>query len=216
MNPKLSNVPDATSTDPANANPHAGTASSTRRAVTECSGVVTRIIDAPDVVLVGSGIMSSTVAVMLKRLDPRLRVQMVEVAPELAREASDGWNNAGTGHAGVCEMSYTPTRDPDGRVPIARALRNWSLVRYLVTQGLQNMDDRIQALREYYPNARSEHWLEIVQTCLPHMLASAEGRERMRQMIPTFDIDLKQPGNVALFEKNNREASEKLQILSNQ
>ena len=487
-----------------------------------------------DVLLVGSGIMSSTLAVMLKRLDPRLRVQLIEVAPELAQEASDGWNNAGTGHAGVCEMSYTPNRGPDGRVPIARALRifeqfehskqfwgaiaatgevgdptsfihavphlcfvkgaddvdflkarhaamkdhpffrgmqlttdatvienwaplvmegrargpvaatvgdgtevnfgllarrlcgwlaqqehcgvatgskvtrlrrgdgqwqiesrcvatgevrklrakfvfvgagggslpllqstglsevaglggfpiggqwlvcdepaicaqheakvygatppsspslgsghldvrrlngqrqllfgpfaswttrflkhsggwsdlprsirlnnlasllrtgvrNWSLVRYLVTQGLQSMEDRMQALREYYPNARSEHWrlvqagirvqaikkadrgavnfgtevfssvdrslaallgaspgasvsvsiaLEIVQTCLPHLLASAEGQERMRQMIPTFDIDLKQPGNAALFEKNTREASERLQLLS--
>ena len=82
-----------------------------------------RILKAPDVVLVGSGIMSATLAVMLKRLDPRLRVQIVEVASELAREASDGWNNAGTGHAGVCEMSYTLTRDSDGRVPIARALR---------------------------------------------------------------------------------------------
>jgi malate dehydrogenase (quinone) len=487
-----------------------------------------------DVVLVGSGIMSSTLAVMLKRLDPRLRVQVLEVAPELAQEASDGWNNAGTGHAGVCEISYTPNRDPDGRVPIARALRifeqfehskqfwgaiaatgevgdptgfihavphlcfvkgsddvdflrarhaamtdhpffrgmqlttdatvienwaplvmegrargpvaatvgdgtevnfgllarrlcgwlaqqehcgvatgskvtrlrrgdgqwqiesrciatgevreqrakfvfvgagggslpllqstglsevaglggfpiggqwlvcnepaicaqheakvygatppsspslgsghldvrrlngqrqllfgpfaswttrflkhsgkwsdlprsirlnnlasllrtgvrNWSLVRYLVTQGLQSIEDRMQALREYYPNARSEHWrlveagirvqtiknadrgavnfgtevfssvdrslaallgaspgasvsvsiaLEIVQTCLPHLLATAEGQERMRQMIPTFDVDLKQPSNAALFEKNTREASERLQLLS--
>jgi malate dehydrogenase (quinone) len=487
-----------------------------------------------DVLLVGSGIMSSTLAVMLKRLDPRLRVQLIEVAPELAQEASDGWNNAGTGHAGVCEMSYTPNRGPDGRVPIARALRifeqfehskqfwgaiaatgevgdptsfihavphlcfvkgaddvdflkarhaamkdhpffrgmqlttdatvienwaplvmegrargpvaatvgdgtevnfgllarrlcgwlaqqehcgvatgskvtrlrrgdgqwqiesrcvatgevrkqrakfvfvgagggslpllqstglsevaglggfpiggqwlvcdepsicaqheakvygatppsspslgsghldvrrlngqrqllfgpfaswttrflkhsggwsdlprsirlnnlasllrtgarNWSLVRYLVTQGLQSMEDRMQALREYYPNARSEHWrlvqagirvqaikkadrgavnfgtevfssvdrslaallgaspgasvsvsiaLEIVQTCMPHLLATAEGQERMRQMIPTFDIDLKQPSNAALFEKNTREASERLQLLS--
>lgn len=96
MNPKISKLPDATSNVPANASLHAGTASSPQGAVAESSGVVTRIIDAPDVVLVGSGIMSSTVAVMLKRLDPGLRVQMVEVAPELAREASDGWNNAGS------------------------------------------------------------------------------------------------------------------------
>ena len=94
------------------------------RSVTgESSGVVTHIITAPDIVLVGSGIMSATLAVMLKRLDPRLRIQMFEVTPELSREASDGWNNAGTGHAGICEISYTPTRDREGRVPIARALR---------------------------------------------------------------------------------------------
>jgi len=82
-----------------------------------------RMIDSPDVVLVGSGIMSATLAVMLKRLDPRLRIQMVEVTAELAREASNGWNNAGTGHAGICEISYTPARDQSGRVPIGRALQ---------------------------------------------------------------------------------------------
>jgi malate dehydrogenase (quinone) len=82
-----------------------------------------RLIESPDVVLIGSGIMSSTLAVMLNQLDPRLRIQMIEVHSELAQEASNGWNNAGTGHAGVCEISYTPARDSEGRVPIDRALR---------------------------------------------------------------------------------------------
>ena len=82
-----------------------------------------RLLEAPDIVLVGSGIMSATLGVMLKRLDPRLRIQVVEATKDLASEASDGWNNAGTGHAGLCERSYTPSRDPDGRVPIGRALR---------------------------------------------------------------------------------------------
>jgi hypothetical protein len=91
MNPRIADLADATFREPADANAHAGAASSIQPAVAASSGVMTRMIDAPDVVLVGSGIMSSTVAVMLKRLDPRLRVQMVEVAPELAREASDGW-----------------------------------------------------------------------------------------------------------------------------
>ena len=86
------------------------------------TAAVTSLIEAPDVVLIGSGIMSATLAVLLKRLDPRLRIQLFEVTPELAREASDGWNNAGTGHAGICELSYTPARDSEGRVPIGRAL----------------------------------------------------------------------------------------------
>jgi malate dehydrogenase (quinone) len=504
------------------------------RAGLDGEGIAAHIVEAPDIVLVGSGIMSATLAVMLKRLNPRLRIQIFEVTAELASEASDGWNNAGTGHAGVCEMSYTPTRDPDGQVPIARALRifeqfehskqfwgavaasrmvgdpadfihsvphicfvkgaadvdflqarqtamtehhffrgmqlttdpsvihdwvplvmegrapgpvaatvgdgtevnygllarrfcgwlaqqehcgvapgwkvtrlsrgdgvwqldllclatgekreqrakfvfvgagggslpllqttglaevaglggfpiggqwlvcdepavcarheakvygatppsspslgsghldvrrlngqrqllfgpfaswttrflkhsgrwsdlplsirlnnlssllrtgmrNLSLLQYLVAQGLQSMEDRMKAVREYYPNARSEDWrlvqagirvqaikkadrgalyfgtevfssvdrsitallgaspgasvsvniaLEIVQTCLPHLLASAEGRERMKQMIPTFDIDLKQPGNASLFERATREAAERLQLKS--
>jgi malate dehydrogenase (quinone) len=502
------------------------------RPVGDSGRVTPRLVDSPDIVLVGSGIMSSTLAVILKQLEPRLRIQMVEVTNELAREASDGWNNAGTGHAGVCEMSYTPRRDPEGRVPIARALRifeqfeqskqfwgamvvsgavgepadfihsvphicfvkgtvdvdflhvrhaamqehhffrgmrlttdradiqdwaplvmegrapgpvaatvgagtevnygllarrlcswlaqqedcgvatgwkvtrlrrsvgqwqvglrcvasgevreqcasfvfvgagggslpllqstglaevaglagfpiggqwlvcddplicarhdakvygatppsspslgaghldvrqldgrrqllfgpfaswttrflkhsgswsdlprsirlgnlpamlrtairNRSLVQYLVSQGLQTMEHRLQALREYYPNARFEDWrlvqagirvqainkadrgavsfgtevfsptdrslaallgaspgasvsvniaLEVIQTCLPELLASVEGRERMRQMIPTFDADLTQPGNMGLFESSSREAAERLRL----
>ncbi|MFO1063048.1 MAG: malate:quinone oxidoreductase [Pirellulales bacterium] len=494
--------------------------------------ITTRFVDTPDVVLVGSGIMSSTLAVMLKQLDPRLRIQMIEVTDAPAREASDGWNNAGTGHAGVCEISYTPGRDADGRVPIARALRifeqfehskqfwaamtamdavgkpedfihavphlcfvkgthdveflrarhaamqehhffrdmrltsnataihdmiplvmegrdpcpvactvgegtevnfgllarrlcsrlaqqddcgvavgwkvtrlrrenghwqislrcrksgevreqhskfvfvgagggslpllqstglaevaglggfpiggqwlvcdnpnicarhdakvygatppsspslgaghldvrrlngqrqlffgpfaswtmhflkhtgswtdlprsirlnnfsallrtgvrNHRLVRYLISQGLQSIEQRLRALREYYPQARLEDWrlvqagirvqaikradrgavyfgtevftpadrslaallgaspgasvavnvaVEVIQTCLPNLLATAEGRERMRQMIPTFDIDLTQPGNAALFERSSREATERLRL----
>jgi malate dehydrogenase (quinone) len=82
-----------------------------------------RMLESPDVILVGSGIMSATLAVMLARLDPALRIQVLEASPGLAREASDGWNNSGTGHAGVCELSYTPERDALGRVPIGRALR---------------------------------------------------------------------------------------------
>lgn len=52
--------------------------------------------------------MSAHLGAMLKRLDPRLAIEVYEAGPELARESSDGWNNAGTGHAGLCELNYTP------------------------------------------------------------------------------------------------------------
>jgi malate dehydrogenase (quinone) len=52
--------------------------------------------------------MSAHLGAMLKRLDPRLSIDVYEAAAELARESSDGWNNAGTGHAGLCELNYTP------------------------------------------------------------------------------------------------------------
>lgn len=66
--------------------------------------------------------MSATVAVMLKRLEPRLRIQVFEAADEVAQESSSGWHNAGTGHAGLCELSYTPTRREDGEVDVAKAI----------------------------------------------------------------------------------------------
>ena len=77
-------------------------------------------IDNPDVVLIGSGVMSANLGALLRRLDPTMRIQVYEAAEELAFEASNGWNNAGTGHAGICELSYTPTREPDGTVNVTK------------------------------------------------------------------------------------------------
>ncbi len=80
-------------------------------------------VENPDVVLIGSGIMSSHLGTLLKRLEPRLSLQLYETAPGLAGESSDGWNNAGTGHAGLCELSYTPDRAADGSVDVSHAIR---------------------------------------------------------------------------------------------
>jgi len=80
-------------------------------------------IENPDVILIGSGIMSANLAALLKRLDPSLKIQLYEVTEELAQESSHGWNNAGTGHAGICELSYTPNREPDGTVNVSNAIK---------------------------------------------------------------------------------------------
>jgi malate dehydrogenase (quinone) len=79
-------------------------------------------IENPDVILIGSGIMSSNLGAILKRLDPSLSIQLYEVTDELAQESSDGWNNAGTGHAGICELSYTPKREADGNVNVSKVI----------------------------------------------------------------------------------------------
>lgn len=78
--------------------------------------------DSPDVLLIGSGVMSATLGVMLKHLDPELSIQLYEAAEEFAQEASNGWHNAGTGHAGICELSYTPDRGDDGEVDVHKAI----------------------------------------------------------------------------------------------
>ena len=76
----------------------------------------------PDVILIGSGVMSAHLGAMLKQLEPRLTIQVYESADGLARESSDGWSNAGTGHAGLCELSYTPKREADGSVNVGNAI----------------------------------------------------------------------------------------------
>lgn len=67
--------------------------------------------------------MSASLGVMLKRLAPGIRMLVLEAGSRLAGESSDGWNNAGTGHAGYCELSYTPGREPDGSIDLVRTLR---------------------------------------------------------------------------------------------
>src|SRR5262245_44366447 len=74
-----------------------------------------------DVVLVGAGIMSATLGVLLKELEPSLSVEMFETLDGAALESSDAWNNAGTGHAANCELNYTPERS-DGSIDISKAL----------------------------------------------------------------------------------------------
>ncbi|MEH6560797.1 MAG: malate dehydrogenase (quinone) [Marinobacter sp.] len=95
-----------------------------------------------DVVLVGGGVMSATLGMMLTQLDPSMKIVMLERLDHVAHESTDGWNNAGTGHAGYCELNYTPQTE-GGDVEIERALQInaqyevslqfWS---YLVEQGM--------------------------------------------------------------------------------
>ena len=66
--------------------------------------------------------MSATMAAMLRGLDPNFRIELYEGHDTPAMEASNGWHNAGTGHAGICELSYTPNRGADGEVDVAKAI----------------------------------------------------------------------------------------------
>lgn len=81
-----------------------------------------RHIQNPDVILIGSGVMSANLGSLLKKLSPEISIQVYEVTEQPAQESSHGWNNAGTGHAGICELSYTPHRNPDGSVDVSKAI----------------------------------------------------------------------------------------------
>src|SRR6202453_1152011 len=75
-----------------------------------------------DVVLVGAGVMSATLAVLLKELQPDLNIVIFEKLESAAEESSNAWNNAGTGHAALCELNYTPQL-ADGSIDISKALQ---------------------------------------------------------------------------------------------
>ena len=78
-------------------------------------------MDCYDAVLVGAGMMSSTLASLLHALDPGIRLLLVERLEAPALESSAAVNNAGTGHAANCELNYTPQQS-DGTVSVDKAL----------------------------------------------------------------------------------------------
>ncbi|MFC0248659.1 malate:quinone oxidoreductase [Citricoccus parietis] len=94
-----------------------------------------------DVVLVGGGIMSATLGTFLQQLQPDWSIGLFENLNQAGLESSDPWNNAGTGHAALCELNYSPL-GADGTVDPTKALaineqfqvsrQFWS---YLVNEG---------------------------------------------------------------------------------
>jgi malate dehydrogenase (quinone) len=76
----------------------------------------------PDIVLIGAGIMSATLGVLLKELNPNFHIIIIEKLDHIAGESSDAWNNAGTGHSAYCELNYTP-QATDGSIDISKALK---------------------------------------------------------------------------------------------
>ncbi len=74
-----------------------------------------------DFVLVGAGIMSATLALLLKRKYPNKKITILERLEKPAEESSEAWNNAGTGHAGNCELNYTP--EINGTIDCSKALK---------------------------------------------------------------------------------------------
>jgi malate dehydrogenase (quinone) len=77
--------------------------------------------DRVDVALIGGGIMSATLGSFIQELMPDLTIHAFERLSRIAYESSQSQNNAGTGHAGNCELNYTP--EAAGRVDISKALR---------------------------------------------------------------------------------------------
>ena len=75
-----------------------------------------------DVVCIGGGIMSVTLARLLQELDSDIDITIYEKLASCALESSQSINNAGTGHAGFCELNYTPMNRQQ-HINVDRALK---------------------------------------------------------------------------------------------
>ena len=75
-----------------------------------------------DAVLIGAGIMSSTLALLISEVFPEIHILVIEKLSTSAQESTGAFNNAGTGHAANCELNYTPL-NKDGRFEMDKALK---------------------------------------------------------------------------------------------
>jgi len=109
-----------------------------------------------DVILIGAGIMSATLGTLLKELAPDWNITVFEQLARAGEESSNEWNNAGTGHAALCELNYTTER-PDGTVDISKAVK---------------VNEQFQVSRQFWSYLVQRHLIRNPQDFimpLPHM-----------------------------------------------
>ncbi|WP_276354452.1 malate:quinone oxidoreductase [Cohnella caldifontis] len=109
-----------------------------------------------DVILIGAGIMSATLGTLLKELAPDWEITVIEKLGSAGEESSNAWNNAGTGHAALCELNYTVEK-PDGSIDIKKAI---------------NVNEQFQVSKQFWSYLVSRNLIRNPQdfiTPLPHM-----------------------------------------------
>ncbi|QMT30687.1 malate dehydrogenase (quinone) [Alysiella filiformis] len=151
-----------------------------------------------DVVLIGAGIMSATLGTLLKEVAPETTIAVFEQLDTVAKESSHELNNAGTGHAALCELNYT-AEQADGSINIQRAIdinekfklsvQFWS---YLVSKGLiDKPEEFIQQLphMSFVQGEKDVAFLKkryeaMVQHPLFKNMTYSEDREVLKQWFP--------------------------------
>ena len=148
--------------------------------------------------MIGAGIMSATLGVMLKELEPGLTVEIFERLDVAAAESSDAWNNAGTGHSAFCELNYTPQK-PDGSVDTKKAVaiaesfevskQFWSyLVRSKLVDSPEKFIRSIPHMSFVWGDANVKflktRYEELQKCALFHGMEYSEDAEQLREWMP--------------------------------
>ncbi|WP_348786709.1 malate:quinone oxidoreductase [Leifsonia sp. NPDC080035] len=132
-----------------------------------------------DVVLIGGGIMSATLGALIQRVQPDWSIRIYESLGEVAQESSNPWNNAGTGHAALCELNYMPEA-PDGSVDPAKAI---------------SINEQFQLSRQFWASLVAAGDLPAPNTFInstPHM-TFVRGRDNVRYLRRRYEALKDQP-----------------------
>lgn len=71
---------------------------------------------------------------MIKELEPNWNIKLYERLDRPGIESSNERNNAGTGHAALCELNYT-VQQPDGSIDIEKRKKSMNNLRFLSNSG---------------------------------------------------------------------------------
>ncbi|WP_284140513.1 malate:quinone oxidoreductase [Virgibacillus sp. LDC-1] len=132
-----------------------------------------------DVILIGAGTMSATLGSLLKELAPNWEVKVFEKLANAGEESSNEWNNAGTGHAALCELNYTPEQ-ADGSIDITKAVK---------------VNEQFQLSRQFWSYLVNSNLIQNPQDFimpLPHM-SLVEGKENVAYLKKRVEALSKNP-----------------------
>ena len=123
--------------------------------------------------------MSATLGTMLKELVPEWEIKVFEKLANAGEESSNEWNNAGTGHAALCELNYTVEK-PDGSVDINKAI---------------NINEQFQLSMQFWSYLVNNKLINNPQDFimpLPHM-SMVQGKEDVAFLKKRFEAMSKNP-----------------------
>lgn len=144
---------------------------------------MTQNIKKQSITLIGGGIMSLSLGVLIKELFPNYPINLIERLNDVSLESSGGLNNAGTGHAGYCELNYTP-ENKYGQVDITRAIK--------INEMFENSLEFWAYLEKKYDTFDCSKFLRKT----PH-ISFVKGDKNINFLKKRFDLLKKQP----LFKK---------------
>lgn len=159
----------------------------------------TAAIKHADFVLIGGGIMSATLAILLYEKFPGKKITVIEKLPKMAEESSEAWNNAGTGHAGNCELNYTPEKK--GKIDVTKAL---------------NISEQFAETFEFWNYCAEKGYIKKLSKCIsevPHM-SFVRGKKDVAFLEKRFDVLKEYPHFKGMkFSKDKKQIEEWLPLM---
>jgi len=137
-----------------------------------------------DAVLVGAGIMSSTVGLMLQQLEPTWKIVCFERLHAVGQESSNGFNNAGTGHAGFMEPNYTKEKwaeSTDKKAP--------KVLKTVTTDKVKHICQQFNTSRVYWKSLLEKGLLPDPDTFIHHTnhMALGIGEDQVQFITKRFE-----------------------------